>query len=64
MAIKMKNWNWNVIDGEVFIVCDGKKICKMLPEEVGQQEMIDNASLIKVLANDHFKKTEELLSNP
>jgi hypothetical protein len=56
----MNKWNWSVIDGEVFIVCDGKKIAKMLPDEVGQQAMIDNASLIKVVVNNHFELKEEV----
>lgn len=55
----MENWNWEVINCEVYIVdSNGKKIAKMLQEDVTQEEMIDNASLIKINVNDYFKLKE------
>lgn len=57
-----EKWNWEVINGEVFIVSGGLKIAKMLPDEVGQQQMVKNTTTITVLVNEHNAKKEELLN--
>lgn len=52
----MNKWNWEIIDGETYIVCNGKKIAKMLTNDFTIEEMSVNASLIKVLVNNHLEK--------
>ena len=60
MSYTKGQWNWEVIDGAVYITCHGKKIAKMLSDDVGKEEMIDNTSLIKVMVNVHQELEKSL----
>lgn len=56
----MKKIDWKVIDGEVYLFCGSKKIAKMIPDEVGQDEMITLTTTIKTTVNDFFERKEKL----
>lgn len=56
----MNKIDWKVIDGEVYLFCGSKKIAKMIPDEIGQEEMINLTSTIKTTFNDFFERKNNL----